>query len=458
MKQKVQGWQSLATVAILLGIPAAVRADAVSDWNAIAVQATVTAARAGPSGVIDVAMVQAAVYDAVQGIEGKFKPYHVEIQRGSGSPEAAAAKAAHDVLVSRFPAQATALDTTYQEYLVSHGLAESDPGVQVGATAAAGTIALRGSDGSFPEVPPPPFVGGTGPGVWRPTPPGNLAMAVPWLGNVTPFTMTGPSQFSPPPPPALNSDQYAMDYNEVKALGALSNSSRTPEQTELAQFWALNYPVVWNQILRDIAAAHIDQIAESARLFALVDMAIADAVITAWNSKNQYSFWRPITAIREGDSDDPRTAADPTWMPLITTPNYPDYTSGANNATAAATGSLALFFGKDAMTFSVTTTNPGPTLEDTRTYDRFSDVAQDVANARIYEGIHFRFADDAGRKQGNQVANWVFNNFLQPLDAGGKEHDQGCRFTPGRASVRTGMAPVALLPIGLAVALRRRRR
>jgi MYXO-CTERM domain-containing protein len=334
----------------------------------------------------------------------------------------------------------------------------------VGATAAAGIIALRASDGSFPETPPQPFIGGTGPGVWRPTLPGNLPMAVTWLGKVTPFTLTEPSQFRAPPPPALTSDQYAMDYNEVKAVGALNNSSRTPEQTDLAQFWAANYIVLWNQALRDIAAVHIEHIAESARLFALAAIAMADAVITAWDSKSQYSFWRPITAIRDGSSDDPRTAGDSTWMPLIATPNYPDYTSGANNFTAAVTGILALFFRTDDVTFSVTTTNLGPTVEDTRRYSRFSDAAQDVAQARIYEGIHFRFADEAARKQGNQVASWVFKNFLQPLDNGGDagkkpdDHRGGCRFAPGRTSPLAGAAAAALLLVGLAVALRRRRR
>jgi hypothetical protein len=459
MKQRAQTWRSFAIIAVLLGIPASGSADTVADWNAIAVQATVTAARAGPSGVLDLAMVQAAVHDAVQGIERRFKPYHVEIPGASGSPEAAAAKAAHGVLVSRFPAQAAALDTTYQQYLLDHGLAATDPGVQVGATAAAGIIALRALDGSFPEPPPPPFTGGTGPGVWRPTPPGNLPMAAPWLGNVTPFTLTAASQFSSAPPPALGSDQYAADYNEVKALGALDNSSRTPQQTELAQFWAANYIVLWNQTLRDIAAAHVDHIADSARLFALADMAIADALITSWNSKSQYSTWRPITAIREGNSDDPRTPGDPSWLPLITTPNYPDHTSGANNFTAAATGILALFFGTDDMTFSVTTTNLGPTQEDTRTYARFSDAAQEVVDGRIYQGIHFRFADEAARTQGRQVATWAFENHLRPLDDGygaGREDDRvGCRFAPGSTSAPAGLAPVALLLGGLAAAVRR---
>ncbi len=225
-----------------------------------------------------------------------------------------------------------------------------------------------------------------------------------------------PSQFRAAPPPALTSRRYARDYNEVKALGALNNSSRTPEQTYLAHFYAGNIPVIWNRVLRDIASAHVDNIAESSRLFALADMSIADALITSWNDKLYYVFWRPSTAIQEGDNDgNSRTAGDAAWLPLYANPAYPDYTSGANAFASAATRALTLFFGTDHMTFSVTTTNSGPTVQDTRTYERFADAAQDVVDARIYMGIHFRFADEAARKQGRQVANWAFKNFLRPL-------------------------------------------
>jgi hypothetical protein len=413
---KLQTWQRIAIFVISLATPASVTADAVVDWNAIAVQATLTAARPGPTGFLDIAMVQAAVYDAVQAIERRYEPYYVEIKGASGSPVAAAAKAAHDVLVHLFPAQASSLDTTYQQYLSDRGLAANDPGVEVGATAAAGIIALRACDGSFP-VSPPPFIGGTDPGVWRPTPPAFAPMIAPWLGSVTPFTLTRPSQFRAGPHPALTSREYARDYNEVKALGALNNSSRTPEQTDMAHFWNANYMVILNQALRDIAGSQINDIARSARLFALADLAIADALITAWNTKNYYVFWRPSTAIQEGNNDgNPRTVGDPTWMPLIANPPYPDYTSGANNVTSAWVTSLILFFGRDHMAFSVTTTNIGPTIEDTRTYRRFSDVAEEVVNARIYEGIHFRFADEEARTQGRQVATWIYRNFLRPLD------------------------------------------
>lgn len=419
MKMKLQTWRRIAILAILLSTPASVSADAVSDWNAIAVQATITGARPNPSGVIDIAMVQAAIYDAVQAIERRYEPYYVEIKGASGSPVAAAAKAARDVLVNRFPApaQVAFLDMTYQQYLFNQGLSETDPGVAVGARAAAGIIALRACDGSFPSPTPLPFNGGTEPGVWRPTPPNNQAMVAPWLGNVTPFTLTRPSQFRAAPPPALTSRQYARDYNEVKAVGALNYSSRDPEQTDVAHFYAGNTVVIWNQALRDIATAHVDNIADSARLFALADLSIADALITSWNDKTYYVFWRPITAIREGENDgNPRTVGDSSWLSLINTPPYPDYTSGAVNFATAATRALEHFFGTDHMTFSVTTTNTGPTNEDTRTYNRFSDAAQDVVDARVYSGIHFRFADEAARKQGRQVARWTFRNFLRPLD------------------------------------------
>lgn len=423
MKPKPQTWRKFALLAILLATPASVSADVVTDWNVIALQAIITAARPGPTGVLDIAAVHAAVYDAVQAIERRYEPYYVQIKGASGSPIAAAAKAAHDVLVNRFPAQAAALDMTYQQYLLANGLSETDPGVAVGATAAAGIIALRACDGSFPSPAPPPFIGGTEIGVWRPTPPANAPMLLPWLGNVTPFTMTRPSQFLPAPPPALTSREYTRDYNEVKALGALNNSSRTPDQTDLAHFWNANYLAMWNQVYRELAAAQVDNIADSARLFALGNLAMADAIITAWNTKNYYVFWRPLTAIQEGNNDgNPRTEGDPTWVPLIATPPYPDYTSGANNITAAATRALSLFFGTDYMVFSVTTTNLGPTMQDTRSFCRFSDAAQEVVDARIYEGIHFRFADEGARQQGRQVAKWVFKNFLRPLHKDG--HDQ----------------------------------
>jgi hypothetical protein len=399
--------------------------DAATDWNAIAVQALATAAppRPGPVAFLDLAIVQAAVHDAVQAIDRRFEPYHVHIPGASGSPEAAAAKAAHDVLVNILPGQAASLDTTYHDYLAAHYLAEDDPGVRAGEVAAAGILALRANDGRVPNPLPPPFIGGTDPGVWRPTPsflpgppPSFAPMAVSWLGAVPPFTLKSGDQFRADAPPPLSSQRYAENYNEVKALGARFNSARTSEQTQLAAFYTVNFFIVYTQTLRDAAAANTDNIGDNARLLALGTLAMADSLITAWDSKSEYVFWRPITAIREGENDrNVHTVGDPTWEPLINTPNYPEYTSGANNAAGALTRMLELYCGADDITFMVISANP-QVDPNTRTYQRFSDLSWDIVDVRIYQGIHFRFADEAARTQGRHVAEWAFRRFLQPIE------------------------------------------
>jgi hypothetical protein len=400
--------------------------DAATDWNAIAVNALVAAnpARPTPVAFLDLAIVQAAVHDAVQAIDRRYEPYHVMLRRGaSGNPEAAAARAAHDVLVSILPSQADALGTTYADYFARRGWNTNDPGVSIGAMAAAGILNLRANDNRVPNPPLPPFVGGTAPGQWRPTPsflpgppPSFAPMASPGLGAVPPFTLKSGDQFRAAAPPSLSSKQYTRDYNEVKALGALDNSMRTPEQTELARFFAGNFFVMYNQTLRDVAAAHTDSIGDNARLLALGTMTIADAFIAAWDDKTRYFFWRPVTAIHEGENDgNPLTAGDPGWQPLINTPNYPDNNSGANAVAGALTRMLELYFRTDRMTFTVVTTNP-QAVPNTRTYNRFSDLSWDIVNVRIYQGIHFRTADEVGRKQGRQVAEWAFRHVLQPIN------------------------------------------
>ena len=216
----------------------------------------------------------------------------------------------------------------------------------------------------------------------------------------------------------MNSKLYATDYDEVKALGVRVNSARTPEQTQLAYFYAGNPFILYNRLLRDVAAAQNHNIGDNARLLALGTLAIADAVITAWDSKLHYNYWRPITAIREGDNDgNARTVGDPAWEPLLNTPNYPEYTSGANNVVGALTRSLELFFGKDRISFTVVSQHPLANPK-TRTYQRFSDLSWDTVDVRIYQGIHFRSADEAARKQGRKVAEWVFEHFLRPTHSG----------------------------------------
>jgi hypothetical protein len=354
------------------------------------------------------------MHDAVAAIDRQFQPYNVKIAAASGSPVAAAAAAAHDVLVNRFPAQAASLDSTYTQYVAAHGLSQNDPGIAVGQKAAAGIIAFRANDGSFPSQAPPPFTGGSAPGQWRPTPPALASMATPWLATVQPFALTSPQQFRANPPPSLTSQVYTLAYNEAKDYGSLTGSKRTPEQTDLAYFWSGNYLSVWNSTLRNIVSAQKLEVGKSARLFALANMAMADAAITSWDSKIFYPLWRPITAIQFGDTaGNPGTASDPTWQPLIVTPPYPDYTSGANNVTGAITRILRSFFGTNEMSFPVTTTAP-QAVQQTRMYQRFTDAADEVVVARVFEGIHFSFADVEARKQGESVATWVFDRFLRP--------------------------------------------
>ena len=392
------------------------RADVVSDWNAIASQ-TAIPVRPGPSSILDLAMVHAAMHDAIQAFQRRFEPYGTAIANASGSPIAAAARAAHDVLVARFPSQSATLDTLLDTYLNGLGL-QGDAGLIIGQQAAANILNLRAGDGSFPSN-PEIFTGGTGPGEWRPTPPAFAPMATPWLGAVTPFTLRGSvTQFRSPAPPSLDSGKYVRDYNETKAMGSINSPDRTQAQTELALFYSDNFLALWERTLRGIAGANINNIGDSARLFALANLAAADALIAAWDGKRFYHFWRPITAIQNGNDDgNPRTAGDATWVPQIPTfnPPYPEFPSGANSLTGAMTRTLERYFG-NKMTFTVTSAfaNPAP-VNPTRTYQRFSDMADDVVNVRIYQGIHFRTADVVGRRHGTQIADMAFSHFLRPV-------------------------------------------
>ena len=218
------------------------------------------------------------------------------------------------------------------------------------------------------------------------------------------------------PPPDLLSDLYTEEYNEVKNLGSATSTQRTLDQTDLANFWSDNIFQIFSRWLRSMATAHIDNLGDSARLFALNYFSNADAAICAWESKYYYAFWRPITAIREGDNDgNDNTIGDDSWLPFLPTPPYPEYTSGANNISGSTTRALQLFFGTNHIEFSLNS-NAAPAIQKTRFYTRFSKVANEVEDVRIFQGIHFRSADTIARKQGKKVANYVFENFLQPVE------------------------------------------
>jgi hypothetical protein len=346
-------------------------------------------------------------------MEGDYQPYCGGIAGANGSMVAAVSKAARDVLVSRFPARTALIDAEY--VAATMGINPNDPGFAVGAAAAACMIALRSGDGAFPSPPVPPFTGGLLPGEWRPAASGPLVF--PWLGGVTPFTMKSNDQFRAGPPPEMNSPEYTRAYKEVKALGRATLSSRTADQTELANFWNGNFPGQMNKLARDLAAAHSLSVSESSRLLALVNVSMADGEITAWGDKIHYNFWRPESAIRLGDQDgNDKTDPDPAWSPYVATPPYPDYTSGANILAASATRAMALYFDTNDMEFEIATTNPGPTNNDVRSYTKFTQVRDEVVEARILQGIHFRFADSAARKQGEHIAQWAHSHFFRPVD------------------------------------------
>ena len=410
---KITGLASLMTLS-LLGASGAnatnVNANAVVDWNEIAMTA-VTAQRPGPQSMLDISLVHIAVHDAVQSIEKRFEPYNVEIKGAKGSRSAAVAAAAHGVLVGMYGGtpQESIVDAAYYEYIANRGLT-GDPGLEVGQAVAARILPLR-------RVTPsvyPAFTGGTEIGQWRPSDAAQSPMVTPWLGAADPFTLTGPARFRADPPPALTSERYRRDYDEVKALGSVNSTARTSEQTDLAHFYNDNFFNQWNRALRSLSKRYYLNTGDSARLFALANMAAADALIACWDSKKHYAFWRPSTAIQFGEMDgNPTTLGDPMWQPLTPNPSYPEYTSGANNLIGAMTRTMELFFGTDRKVFEVTSLNPN-VVTKTRVYRRFSDAAADAVEARIYLGIHFRFADTAARTQGRKVADWAFKHFLQP--------------------------------------------
>jgi hypothetical protein len=403
-------------------IAPSLRADAILDWNAIASQTILGGGRPGPTAIIDLAVVHATIHDAVQAYDKSFQPYATDATATTGSPAAAVAKAAHDVLVNRFPAQTASIRTAYTNYLTANGIAADDEGVEIGAAVAAGMIAARANDGAFPAT-PPVFTGSNEAGMWRPTPsllpgppPSFAPMAAVWIADTRPFVVLSGDQFTAPAPYSLKNGLYTIEYNETKTLGSLNSTARTAEQTELSYFYADNFIAIVNRMLRDVAETQVDNSADRARMFALAWLAAADGLINAWTSKLQYPTWRPITAIREGDADgNPRTIGDSTWQPLINTPNYPDQCSGANTLVGSVTEILKGFFGTDQVTFKVTSNHPNATVKE-RIYTRFSDMSLDVVDVRVYQGIHFRSADLDGRRCGRGVARYVFANALLPLN------------------------------------------
>jgi hypothetical protein len=403
----------LAASAALLVPVASARADTVTEWNLNAANALfVTAAQPPQVSVPHLAMVHGAVYDAVNAIDGGHEGYLVSAgsAQPSDSKEAAAAAAAHRVLVHLVPAQQATLDALYAASLagVPDGPAKTG-GVAVGEQAGAAMIAARVNDGRFG---PFRFAVGAGPGVWRPVLPAFVNDPNAWLKDLKPFLIDDPAQFRSNGPLAITSRRYTREFEEVKALGSLSSTQRTADQTHAARYWAENPPATWSRTFRRLSAQQGLTLVENARLYAMLYMTAADALISVWDDKAHALFWRPITAIREAGGDgNPDTQPQDGWTPLIATPPYPEHPSGHTGLSGSIVKTLQQFFGTDEIGW--TDTNNGGL---TRSFSSFSQAIEEIVDARVWSGIHFHTADEQGQRIGRRVAGYRQGRYFRPVD------------------------------------------
>ena len=411
-------FRSLVLLALPLAMAGAVRADEVTDWHEHMFAAFRTGGTNSQVGSRDAALVSAAVFDAVNGIERRYEPILVPpVAPRGASKRAAAVQAAYVVLLARYPAQAGDLGAKRTASLAAIG-DEGESirrGIAWGQTVADAILAWRSTDGFTPA--PPPYLGSDDIGKWRPTPPSFLSGRVPQFATMTPWGIQSPDQFRPLGPPALNSEQYAADYNEVKAMGSADSPLRTADQTDACRFWESQGPTLfWDQLALDLAADRGYELSDNAQLLATLNLAVADAVIACWDAKYRYEFWRPVTAIPLADDDgNPDTIADAEWTPLLTTPAHPEYTSGHSCGSSAATTVLAAYFGADTPFVMESQAAPGWV----RFYPSFSAAIDEVADARVFAGIHFRTACEDGKVLGSEVAGYIMENLM------GRIHGEG---------------------------------
>lgn len=417
--------QILAILGLTLGLafsPASPAQNAVANWHAITESTVVATAKKSPSvAFVYFAYVDVAMYDAVNSIGGRFKPFAVETHAPRGaSRDAAAATAAHDVLVHYFPAQASTLDADLAASMatIADGQAKTD-GISVGKAVAAQWLALRTGDGlEAPVV----YVWGHGPGIWEPvptypapppnTPPPPVA---PWQAKFKPFALLSADQFlaDVPPPPSLTSATFTRDFNRTKEYGALDSSVRTPEQTEIGLFWTDNPAAQYSRALRALIASQSLDTASAARLGAMSFVALADAATACFNAKYHYAFWRPYTAIHDADTDgNPNTVADSNWIPLAVTPGHPEYPAAHGCVTAALMDTLTAYFDTEEMPYTVTSTVTGTT----HSFNNFEDVVAEVDNARIYGGMHFHHSVKEGNRLGDRVADYMLRTQFRPKE------------------------------------------
>jgi hypothetical protein len=387
----------------------------VLDWNKelLAIVNTPGAQPANIQPTWSFAILHTAVYDAVNAIDRSHEPYAISVRAPRGASETAAADAAaHLALVALYPAQQGALDGEYAAELAQVPDAPAkQAGIRIGETVARGLLAIRTGDGS--NVAPLPFVPGANPGNYRPTPPNLAAPVFSTWGSVTPFVLDSGDQFRPAPPPALTSPQYASALNQVQSLGSATSTTRTAEQTVIGKFWAPPIQNFWNQIAETVASSNHADLPTAARLFATLNLSIADSTIGLYDAKYTYQLWRPVTAIRLADSDgNSQTSADPNWLPLAgNTPADPSYPGAHSTISAAGAEVLASFYG-DGQRFSVSS----PALPGvTRSFTSFGAAAREAGLSRIYAGVHTRLDHQAGQRLGRAVAQFVLDNALQPV-------------------------------------------
>jgi hypothetical protein len=407
-----------AAVAAILSTTAAsaIAADAVSFWNETAITTSaVHLGRSPAAAPVDLAYVHAAIYDVVVALRGGYRPFAVTVPNApaGASIDAAIAAAAHHILVTLFPTDQTYIDDRYAQALsaIADGPPKSD-GVALGQQIAQALVTARSGDGWNAAV---SYVPGSGPGVWQPTPPAFAPAAAPWIAVMRPFTFVDPAQFRADPPPALTTAQWAEDYNEVQSVGSAGSLTRTPAETEIARFYGEHAGIQYARIFRDLAAQKGLTLEQSARLFAMLYVTSADAIIGCWDSKYHYSFWRPVTAIPAGETDgNPRTLADSQWTPLLATPNHPEYPSAHGCFTASLAETLATFFGTKRVEVTLTSTVPG--AGSPRTFESTDQMIREIVDARVYAGIHYRTSVVRGTVLGRRVAQWVSKHYFQPAE------------------------------------------
>ena len=385
--------------------------NVVVEWDAIASTTIITNAKeASVASGVWLAYVHLAVFDAVNAINHRFKPYLFTTNPPAGAnQDAAAIAAAYRVLVTYFASQQPVLDEQYAAAIaaISDSPANISAGVAVGEGAAQALITARANDGLLANVPYNPPVG---PGFWQATPPKFGPPLTPWLGQMMPFTMTGATQFFPDEgPDALNSQQWIDDYNQVMALGAINSTVRTPEQTEIGLFWTEHTGQQYARAWRNLATEKALGTSDTARLLAMLWAGYADAGIGCWNAKFTFSFWRPVTAIQAGGGN-PALAADPTWLPLAATPSHPEYPAAHGCVTGAVTTILAGYFGTPKLTFSVDSL----VTNTTHTFTSTTALMNQIDVARIYAGFHYHHSVIQGKVLGTKVGHQLLEQYFTP--------------------------------------------